>query len=735
MHFSTRAPVGARTLLAVALAAAIAAPSSAVAEAPSGPAPQGSVKTRAVEALVRGAHHTTARAASRGPSLSTSARTQAEKGSTRDPGLSHGPTAQQRTNAAVSAATPTCDAVDVQATPSHDHVWLHWNASGATTFTVVRQRLDGAATYLATTGSTSFRDLTVNPDGFVTYRVAGSGGGVQFSCPLPGFVTMSTDDGKGVPDAVYGGASADGTGTGALMEQDGSSFAMPTGLNGSDPAYSPDGRRVAAVVLDAGGAWTLTVVDQHRPSLGALATLAMTDGTVAYDTAWSPDGTQIAYTRYTVDAATQDVTGSSLHVWTPATGADREISGSTDLIQPEWLDGSKLVATGIADEDGLSRIPAAGGSPVPIAGTQYAAYPTYTDHRIWFTSFDGTTGRIGAVIEQANDQVSYMRENTTHRYEQLRAIDASTFYVVDVDRKDLTTEDDDTWTVQVTTTGFSGSTSPTAIGSPLDESLQGFSGFDVRAPRSKGTSDFVGDGGPDIIARDTAGVLWAYPSTPDALAGPRVRIGSGWSVYDTYLAAGDLNGDDRADLVARDKNGLLWRYDGLGNGAFRPRVRMSSGWTGYLPVAVGDWDGDRRADIVARDSAGALWLYPGTGTGLLAPRRKIGTGWQGLNAIVGSGDFDFDGAADLLAREASTGKLWLYPGNGSGGFRARRQVGSGWQVFSGIAGPEFVGANPMVYARRTTGEMYAYRVLGDGRFASNEVYYVGSGWRAYSFTS
>ena len=48
-----------------------------------------------------------------------------------------------------------------------------------------------------------------------------------------------------------------------------------------------------------------------------------------------------------------------------------------------------------------------------------------------------------------------------------------------------------------------------------------------------------------------------------------------------------------------------------------------------------------------------------------------------MTAVLSPGDFDGDLKPDVLARGAD-GSLWLYPGNGSGGWGSPRQVGSGW---------------------------------------------------------
>jgi hypothetical protein len=204
--------------------------------------------------------------------------------------------------------------------------------------------------------------------------------------------------------------------------------------------------------------------------------------------------------------------------------------------------------------------------------------------------------------------------------------------------------------------------------------------------------DLNGDGALDVIAREKAtGYLWLYPGNGRGAFKARVRIGTGWGVMNAVFGAGDFNGDGRDDVIARQKsNGWLWLYPGNGKGGFSPRVRIgtSSGWNGMNAlVGAGDLNGDGKADVIARQkSNGWLWLYPGNGKGGFSSRVRIGTssGWNGMNALVGPGDLNGDRHADLLARNAKTGELWLYPGNGKGGFGTRVKVGTTWKSLDSL---------------------------------------------------
>ncbi|MBT2393785.1 N-acetylmuramoyl-L-alanine amidase [Streptomyces sp. ISL-1] len=198
------------------------------------------------------------------------------------------------------------------------------------------------------------------------------------------------------------------------------------------------------------------------------------------------------------------------------------------------------------------------------------------------------------------------------------------------------------------------------------------------------------DGTGDMVARDTSGVLWHYKGSgnPSAPFLKRTEVGRGWGIYNQLTGARDLTGDGKADLIARDSAGVLWLYNGTGNATapFAARVKIGPGWQIYNALTdTGDITADGKADLIARDTSGVLWLYKGTGNAAapFAARVKIGPGWGIYNVLNGPSDLSGDGRADLIARDSS-GVLWLYKGTGSATapFAARAQIATGWQIYN-----------------------------------------------------
>jgi hypothetical protein len=163
-------------------------------------------------------------------------------------------------------------------------------------------------------------------------------------------------------------------------------------------------------------------------------------------------------------------------------------------------------------------------------------------------------------------------------------------------------------------------------------------------------------------------------------------VGTGWNIYNIFVTPGNLGGAANPDLLARDSAGVLWLYLSYGNGTFTSRRKVGTGWNAFTQIAGrGDLTSDGKDDIVARDKAGVLWLYKGTGKAdaPLAARTRIGSGWNGYNKILGLGDNSGDGLNDLVARDGS-GTLWLYKGTGNPGtpYAARVKIGTGWSSFN-----------------------------------------------------
>ncbi|WP_125609604.1 GH25 family lysozyme [Specibacter cremeus] len=234
----------------------------------------------------------------------------------------------------------------------------------------------------------------------------------------------------------------------------------------------------------------------------------------------------------------------------------------------------------------------------------------------------------------------------------------------------------------------------------------------------------------DVVAADTSGTLWDYPSDGAGGFGDRRKIGNGWLGLRSINVI-DWNADGTFDLVAQWTNGKVNVYLGSPSGGFDVGPTLAtSGWAGSQ-LTIGYWlSSSNYPQILARSATGALTLWPNpSGAGLGAPR-TIGNGWGGLNLVMV--DYDGDGNQDVLAQD-SAGALWLYRSDGRGNFTQEtpRVVGNGWNTMTSLSiGTGFAGAGSVgIVARTKAGALLYYPVPGNSTIGSARQ--IGNGWGSF----
>ncbi|MEU6248133.1 VCBS repeat-containing protein [Glycomyces sp. NPDC047010] len=254
-----------------------------------------------------------------------------------------------------------------------------------------------------------------------------------------------------------------------------------------------------------------------------------------------------------------------------------------------------------------------------------------------------------------------------------------------------------------------------------------------------GGGDYNGDGYVDVLATDSRTgelTLRTFDYQIRALDEFQV-VGTGWNALRlpsaSITTAYDHNYDGTPDLFARAAStGTRYLYEGDGEGGFTGRALWSQDGDLNLIETAGDFDADGSSDLLVREAAtGRLYFVPGVngnvhpyGTELL-----VGTGWNKMSAIVSGHDFDGDGDVDILAREASTGYLWLYPGGGDGTGGARVKAGSGWnsmRELTAVGDLDHDGHADLLAIRTSDNCLYRYGGNGDGTLKA--AVKVGCGW-------
>jgi hypothetical protein len=240
------------------------------------------------------------------------------------------------------------------------------------------------------------------------------------------------------------------------------------------------------------------------------------------------------------------------------------------------------------------------------------------------------------------------------------------------------------------------------------------------------TADFNGDGRADLVWHhqvDGRMSVWNMNGvsmisgtllTPDRVSDTNWKIVGVW----------DPNGDGQPDLLWRhEANGSLanWRMSGTTLAAGDPLSPGIVADTNWQIVAIADLNRDGRSDLVWQHVTQGLvstWLMNGTTLidgRLLTPSTVTDTNWR----IVGSGDFNLDGNADLVWQHRTSGQASIWFMNGttlvSGTLLSPPGVAdTDWQI-RGVTDLNADGQPDLIWQNVSTGYLAAWLMNGTSR--------------------
>lgn len=253
------------------------------------------------------------------------------------------------------------------------------------------------------------------------------------------------------------------------------------------------------------------------------------------------------------------------------------------------------------------------------------------------------------------------------------------------------------------------------------------------APRDYAGNDAFGD----LLTLASTGDLTIQRGTGTGTLGTKVT-GAGWPTSGLKIVPfGDLDGDHCNELVVRLANGSLRSYRPACGRAPTPStpytVLGTSGWNQFDTLtAPGDVTGDGLPDLIARNATtGTLYLYKGTSAGKFSAKVKLYDNWKTYTRIIGTGDITGDGIGDLLALDTSR-NLYRYDGTGTGTFKARVKVWSNWgaPLNAVVAAGDITGdGRTDLLTRDTAGDLY--RNSGDGKGSFTGRVKIATGWQGY----
>jgi len=204
--------------------------------------------------------------------------------------------------------------------------------------------------------------------------------------------------------------------------------------------------------------------------------------------------------------------------------------------------------------------------------------------------------------------------------------------------------------------------------------------------------------------------------------------------FSSRARSADLAGSPWPDMVVRDqetKRAFVVRTGG--QVGFQKAGPADKGFGAMdLLTAVRDVTGDGIPDMVGRNgSTKSTAVYPGTAQGDFGAAVSSTMRFAGADQMTGAMDMTDDGKNDLVVRSGTSKKLYVYPGNGQGGFRKPRLLSASWGAYSMTIGAAdmnkdghddlVVKAADRLYLVPGTGTGLGSRVRLPGRFGAYDL--------------
>jgi hypothetical protein len=225
-----------------------------------------------------------------------------------------------------------------------------------------------------------------------------------------------------------------------------------------------------------------------------------------------------------------------------------------------------------------------------------------------------------------------------------------------------------------------------------------------------GTGDLNGDGISDILLRNNAtGDLQAWLMKTGGTISSIIDLGTVANAW-TVVGTGDFNGDGKTDILWRNANGAveIWFSDPAGTGKHTSSTVLGTVDNSWTIVGTGDFDGNGTADILWHNTNGAatMWLMSGGAVLSKVAINSVATTWT----IVGTGDFDGDGKTDILWHNSDgAAVIWFMSGTGRTSTASFGPVPTAWSI---VATSAFSGGDSDMLWRNASGATEIWFMTG-----------------------